>query len=95
MFSSPCILFLCITLSIQAEFQEGEHHCKFLRTTTTTSPRNNKFESVMTQSQEGENDENLIIGDMNKIKINKKIKKSSKDVHIKPEIQSNSDSNQS
>ena len=46
-------------LKQQNKFQEGEQGWMMSRTSTTTSTRDTEFESGTTQSQEGENDENI------------------------------------
>ena len=79
-------------LSHQGQIQEGEHSSGS-RTTTSASIHN--LESRTTQSQEGENDENMpTIYEtlVNMIKIKKKVEERTKNVQIELEAQSNSSS---
>jgi len=62
--SSSC--FSMFALKQQDQLQEGERGWMISRTSTTTSTHNTEFESRTTQSQEGENDEDMFSMHMTK-----------------------------
>ena len=65
-------------LKQQDKFQEGEQGWMMSRTSTTTSTRDTEFESGTTQSQEGENDENMASMHMTKAQENMEFEAQSK-----------------